>query len=217
MHTYPVLYSFRRCPYAIRARMALKYASIEYELREVILSNKPQVMIILSNKGTVPVLQLSDGKIIDESLDVMLWALQQSDPDNWLNVEAQNTRLLIENNDNGFKLYLDRYKYFQRFPEESQLYYRENAEEFIKLLETRLQKHGGIGLVTGNISLADVAIFPFIRQFAHVDWEWFSNSRYKNLISWLLRFEKSELFLSVMKKHKPWQENNDVVLTQTMH
>jgi glutathione S-transferase len=84
-------------------------------------------------------------------------------------------------------------------------------------LETRLQKHGGIGLVTGNISLADVAIFPFIRQFAHVDWEWFSNSRYKNLISWLLRFEKSELFLSVMKKHKPWQENNDVVLTQTMH
>lgn len=217
MRTYPVLYSFRRCPYAIRARMALKYASIEYELREVILSNKPQVMIILSNKGTVPVLQLTDGKIIDESLDVMLWALQQSDPDNWLHVEPQNTRLLIENNDNGFKLYLDRYKYFQRFPEESQLYYRENAEEFIKLLESRLRQNGGIGLVTGHISLADVAIFPFIRQFAHVDWEWFSNSQYKNLISWLLRFEQSELFISVMKKHKPWQENNDVELTQTMH
>lgn len=217
MRTYPVLYSFRRCPYAIRARMALKYASIEYELREVILSNKPQVMIILSNKGTVPVLQLTDGKIIDESLDVMLWALQQSDPDNWLHVEPQNTRLLIENNDNGFKLYLDRYKYFQRFPEESQLYYRENAEEFIKLLESRLRQNGGIGLVTGHISLADVAIFPFIRQFAHVDWEWFSNSQYKNLISWLLRFEQSELFISVMKKHKPWQENNDVVLTQRMH
>ena len=217
MQTYPVLYSFRRCPYAIRARMALKYASIECELREVILSNKPQVMIILSSKGTVPVLQLTDGKIIDESLDVMLWALQQSDPDNWLNVEAQNSRLLIENNDNGFKLYLDRYKYFQRFPKESQLYYRENAEEFIKLLETRLHKNNGIGLVTGSISLADVAIFPFIRQFAHVDWEWFSNSQYKNLISWLLRFEESELFLSIMKKYEPWQENRDVVLTQMMH
>ena len=217
MQTYPVLYTFRRCPYAIRARMALKYASIEYELREVILSNKPETMIILSNKGTVPVLQLTDGKIIDESLDVMLWALQQSDPDNWLNVETQNSRILIENNDNGFKFYLDRYKYFQRFPEESQLHYRENAEEFIKLLETRLQKNDGIGFVTGSISLADVAIFPFVRQFAHVDWEWFSNSQYKYLISWLLRFEESDLFLSVMKKYKPWQENQDVVLTQMMH
>ena len=217
MQAHPILYSFRRCPYAIRARMALKYAYIDCELREVVLSNKPQALIKISKKGTVPVLELIDGRIIDESLDVMLWALQQADPDNWLNVEAQNTRLLIEKNDNEFKLYLDRYKYFQRYPEETQLSYRESAEEFVGLLETKLREHNGIGLVSNRASLADMAIFPFIRQFAHVDWEWFSNSQYKNLISWLLRFEESELFLSVMKKYKPWQENHDVVLTQMMH
>ena len=217
MQAHPILYSFRRCPYAIRARMALKYAYISCELREVVLSNKPHALTNISKKGTVPVLELIDGRIIDESLDVMLWALQQADPDNWLNGDMQNTRLLIEKNDNEFNLYLDRYKYFQRYPKETQLSYRENAEEFVGLLETNLREHDGIGLVTNRASLADVAIFPFIRQFAHVDWEWFSNSQYKNLISWLLRFEESELFLSVMGKHQPWQENHDVVLTQMMH
>jgi len=215
MQTTPVLYSFRRCPYAIRARMAIKYASISCELREVILRDKPQTMINLSNKGTVPVLQLMDGSIIDESLGVMLWALEQSDPDNWLDVEKNDTWLLIEKNDQEFKQYLDQYKYFQRYPEHSQLYYREKAEIFIELLETNLQKHDGIALVSNQLSLADVAIFPFIRQFAHVDWEWFSNSQYKNLISWLLKFEESELFLAVMNKYEPWQENEDVVLTHT--
>jgi glutathione S-transferase len=214
MQTTPVLYSFRRCPYAIRARMALEYASINCELREVILKNKPQEMIKISNKGTVPVLELADGTIIDQSLDVMKWALQQADPDNWLDIEIQDARLLIEKNDQEFKQYLDQYKYFQRYPEKSQLYYREKAEKFIVLLETNLQKHDGIGLVSNHISLTDVAIFPFIRQFAHVDWEWFSNSQYKNLISWLSRFEKSELFLAVMNKNEPWQENEDITLTK---
>jgi len=200
MQSIPVLYSFRRCPYAIRARMALKYASINYELREVILKNKPQEMIKISNKGTVPVLQLTDGTIIDQSLDVMTWALKQKDPDNWLDIKIQDARLLIEKNDQEFKQYLDQYKYFQMYPEKSQLYYREKAEKFIMLLETNLKKNDGVGLVSNCLSLADVAIFPFIRQFAHVDWEWFSNSQYKNLISWLLRFEKSELFLTVMNK-----------------
>ncbi len=214
MQTTPVLYSFRRCPYAIRARMALEYASITYELREVKLSNKPQTMINLSHKGTVPVLQLMDGSVIDESLDIMLWALEQADPDCWLSVEQNDTRLLIEKNDQEFTLYLEQYKYFQRFPEHSQLFYREKAEVFIGLLETNLQEHQGIGLVSNQQTLADVAIFPFIRQFAHVDWEWFSNSQYRNLISWLVKFEESELFLAVMDKYKPWQENDDVVLTQ---
>ena len=195
--------------------MAIKYASISCELREVILRNKPQTMINLSNKGTVPVLQLMDGSIIDESLGVMLWALEQSDPDNWLDVEKNDTWLLIEKNDQEFKQYLDQYKYFQRYPEHSQLYYREKAEIFIELLETNLQEHNGIALVSNQLSLADVAIFPFIRQFAHVDWEWFSNSQYKNLISWLLKFEESELFIAVMNKYEQWQENEDVVLTHT--
>ena len=215
MQTKPVLYSFRRCPYAIRARMALEYASINCELREVKLSNKPQTMINISNKGTVPVLQLTNGSVIDESLDIMLWALEQTDPDQWLGVEQKNTRLLIEKYDQEFTQYLDQYKYFQRYPEHSQLYYREKAEIFIELLETNLQEHSGIALVSNRLTLVDVAIFPFIRQFAHVDWEWFSNSQYKNLISWLLKFEESELFLAVMNKHEPWQENEDVALTHT--
>ncbi len=215
MQTTPVLYSFRRCPYAIRARMALEYASITCELREVKLSNKPQAMINLSHKGTVPVLQLMDGSVIDESLDIMLWALEQTDPDHWLDVENNDSRLLIDKNDQEFTQDLEQYKYFQRFPEYSQLYHREQAEEFIRLLETNLQKHQGIGLVSNQQTLTDVAIFPFIRQFAHVDWQWFSNSQYKNLISWLVKFEESELFLAVMNKQEPWQENEDVALTHT--
>jgi len=207
MQATPVLYSFRRCPYAIRARMALKYASISCELREIVLSNKPQAMINLSNKGTVPVLHLTDGSVIDESLEVMLWALGQADPDNWLDIENEHGRLLIKKNDQEFKQYLDKYKYFQRYPEHTQLYYRKQAEEFIELLENMLQEHHGLGLVSNQLSLADVAIFPFVRQFAHVDWEWFSNSQYRNLISWLLNLEGSELFLEVMSKHKLWQEN----------
>jgi len=215
MQTTPVLYTFRRCPYAIRARMALEYASITCELREVKLSNKPQAMINISSKGTVPVLQLVDGRVIDESLDIMLWALGQTDPDHWLDLEKNDGRSLIDVNDQEFTQYLDQYKYFKRYPEHSQLYYREKAEKFIVVLETNLQEHQGIGLVSIRQTLADVAIFPFIRQFAHVDWEWFSNSQYKNLISWLVKFEESELFLAVMDKYKPWQENDDVVLTRT--
>ncbi len=215
MQTTPVLYTFRRCPYAIRARMALEYASITCELREVKLSNKPPAMINISNKGTVPVLQLVDGRVIDESLDIMLWALGQTDPDHWLDLEKNDGRSLIDVNDQEFTQYLDQYKYFKRYPEHSQLYYREKAEKFIVVLETNLQEHQGIGLVSIRQTLADVAIFPFIRQFAHVDWEWFSNSQYKNLISWLVKFEESELFLAVMDKYKPWQENDDVVLTRT--
>ncbi len=215
MQTTPVLYSFRRCPYAIRARMALEYASITCELREVKLSNKPQAMINISHKGTVPVLQCMDGSVIDESLDIMVWALEHTDPDHWLDLEKSDSRSLIEKNDQEFTEDLEQYKYFQRFPEHSQLYYREKAEGFIGLLETNLQEHQGIGLVSNRLTLADVAIFPFIRQFAHVDWEWFSNSQYRNLISWVVKFEESELFLAVMNKYKPWQEEDDVVLTQT--
>ena len=184
--------------------MALEYASITSELREVKLSNKPQAIIFLSHKGTVPVLQLMGGSVIDESLDIMLWALEQADPDAWLDAEQNDTRLLVEKNDQEFTQDLEQYKYFQRFPEHPQLHYREKAEEFIGLLETNLQEHQGNGLVTNRQTLADVAIFPFIRQFAHVDWEWFSNSQYKNLISWLVKFEESELFLAGRNNDKPW-------------
>ncbi len=214
MQDFPVLYTFRRCPYAIRARMALKYADITCELREVVLRNKPQAMLNVSNKGTVPVLQLTDGTVIEESLDVMLWALEQADPDEWLNVAPQETEILINQNDEEFKKYLDRYKYFQQHPEQPQTHYRQQAESFLGLLETHLQKHSGLGFLSERISLVDIAIFPFIRQFAHVDLEWFSHSQYKYLISWLLKFESSELFLSVMQKYMPWQENQDGILSK---
>ena len=154
MQTTPVLYTFRRCPYAIRARMALEYASITCELREVKLSNKPPAMINISSKGTVPVLQLVDGRVIDESLDIMLWALGQTDPDHWLDLENNDGRLLIERNDKEFTQYLEQYKYFQRFPEHSQLYYREKAEIFIYFpccMTLLIQAPGSVG-ITGNVN-----------------------------------------------------------------
>ena len=177
----PILYSFRRCPYAIRARMAIYYASITVELREVSLANKPQQMLALSPKGTVPVLQLPN-KVLDESLDVIHWALRQSDSDGWLRPELQSqTETLIESNDNDFKAWLDKYKYWERFPQQPQLYYRERAEEFIALLENLLEKHRF--LLGQTLSVADIAIFPFIRQFAFVDKEWFDSAPYPNLQS----------------------------------
>lgn len=208
--SYPVLYSFRRCPYAIRARTALLVASIKCEIREVILQDKPEAMLALSNKGTVPVLQLEDGRVIDESLDLMLWALEQSDPEHWLDADNDESRSLIEQNDKDFKDKLDRYKYFSRFPEHPQLYYRQQAEEFLNELEQRLADNNGAGLIDKRITLADVAIFPFIRQFAHVDYLWFNKSTYTKTGHWLESFEKSDLFLRVMQKYKLWTLNSNV-------
>ena len=199
----PILYSFRRCPYAIRARMAIYYASITVELREVSLANKPQQMLALSPKGTVPVLQLHN-KVLDESLDVIHWALQQSDSDGWLRPELQSqTETLIKSNDNDFKAWLDKYKYWERFPEQPQLYYRERAEEFIALLENLLEKHRF--LLGQKLSVADIAIFPFIRQFAFVDKEWFDSAPYPNLQRWLQEFLVCDIFVQSMAKQPLWQ------------
>ncbi len=212
MQKYPILYSFRRCPYAIRARMAIKLAKITCELREVFLNNKPEQMIAISNKGTVPVLLLPDGKVIDESLDVMLWALKHSDPEDWLQNDNTETNVLINKNDFEFIEHLEHYKYHVRYPEKSQYDYRTCAEKFIKKLENRLQQFNGQGLMTGRITLADVAIFPFVRQFAHVDWSWFTQSEYIKLKQWLEMFEASSLFKSVMDKYNPWKDNDKVIL-----
>ena len=153
----PVLYSFRRCPYAIRARMAICYASITVELREVSLANKPQQMLALSAKGTVPVLQLPS-KVLDESLDIMHWALKQSDTNGWLRQETvAQAEKLIKVNDGDFKNWLDRYKYWERFPDQTQSFYRGRAEEFIAVLEVLLNKHRF--LLGDDICLADTAIF----------------------------------------------------------
>jgi glutathione S-transferase len=205
MPTYPVLYSFRRCPYAMRARMAIYQANIKCELREVVLKEKPDAMLSLSKKGTVPVLLTPEQEVIDQSCDVMHWALNQNDPDNWLNEDASQSQLLIDYNDNEFKYYLDRYKYHVGYPEQSQEYYRENAESFLKLIEKQLNENEGIALLGNRISFADIAIFPFIRQFAMVDIEWFKNSPYDAIKKWFSSIEQSELFQNCMKKYEQWQ------------
>ena len=203
----PILYSFRRCPYAIRARMAIAYASINLEVREVSLANKPPEMTHISPKGTVPVLQL-DNRIIDESIEVMAWALEQSDPDNWLALDLQQQQqALIEENDNSFKAWLDKYKYWDRFPEQSQQAYRGQAENFISKLDKNLNEQRY--LLGNKICVADMAIFPFIRQFAFVDKDWFDQTNYLGLQRWLGEILDSPLFTQVMKKHSVWQSPMD--------
>lgn len=194
----PTLYSYRRCPYAMRARMALKYACIPVEIREISLKDKPAHMLQVSPKGTVPVLVLPSGKVIDQSLEIMHWALQQRDVDGWLSVDAAVMHELIDENDTGFKQALDRYKYAIRFPAQSAQDYRSQGEGFLSKLERRLEQTSF--LVADTLSLADIAIFPFIRQFAAVDTNWFESAAYLKLKVWLKSMVESELFKSVMEK-----------------
>lgn len=201
MSTKPVFYSFRRCPYAMRARFALIATSIEVEHREIALKNKPGTMLEASPKGTVPVLVLQNGQVIDESLDIMLWALRQHDPQHWL-AEKETAQTLIAENDQVFKPWLDKYKYASRFPEFSPIYYRQQGELFLQQLEHQLQQH--TFLCSEQAGLADFAIMPFIRQFAGVDKTWFETSSYPKLRRWLNTHLQSKLFAAVMYKHDIW-------------
>ncbi|VVO57473.1 hypothetical protein PS876_00614 [Pseudomonas fluorescens] len=191
------LYSFRRCPYAMRARMALRYCGVPVEIIEVSLKAKPAEMLAISPKGTVPVLD-ADGRVIDESLEIMRWALAQNDPQDWLLGGDARIAELIEANDQVFKGHLNRYKYAERYPEQPMEVYRAEGEMFLRRLEELLE--GRDCLLTDHPSLADVALLPFIRQFAHVDREWFAQTPYVRLQAWLQRFLESELFTSIMKK-----------------
>jgi glutathione S-transferase len=200
----PILYSYRRCPYAMRARMALWAAQVQVELREVSLREKPQHLLQISPKATVPVLQLPDGTVLEQSLDIMHWALQQNDAPGWLNVDIAQADALISTNDGEFKKALDRYKYPDRYPERSPLFYREQGEQFLQRLETALADHRY--LLGDAASIGDVAIFPFIRQFAAVDSEWFAQSAYGNLRVWLAGWVESALFDEVMQKFATYVE-----------
>jgi glutathione S-transferase len=197
----PTLYSFRRCPYAMRARMALFYAGCAVEIVEVSLKAKPPELLARSPKGTVPVLVLQE-RVIDESLDIMGWALAHNDPDDWLlstDSSAQSDIAeLIAYNDHTFKQHLDRYKYAVRHPEFSQKHYRNLGAVFLQRLENRLAE--SIYLITDHLTLADVALAPFVRQFCYVDPDWFWQSPYPKLRAWLERFLASELFTAVMAK-----------------
>lgn len=187
----------------MRARMALCASETTVVLREIKLSQKPPEFIRISEKATVPVLLLPNDTVIDESVDIMLWALKHSDPHGWLdtNLEPQ-TQQLIQENDGDFKAWLDRYKYFDRYPGDSQLDYRQKAQVFLQKLEELLQESPY--LLGGRVTLADVAIMPFVRQFAGVDPGWFESSPYECLRNWLKQFIQSEMFLTVMQKYPVW-------------
>ena len=183
--------------------MTLCAASITVELREVFLRDKPEEMLQLSAKGTVPVLAF-DEMVLEQSLDIMYWALGQSDPKGWLREDlTEPTQALIDKNDGYFKTHLDQYKYWDRYPAESQQHYREQGEEFLALLEANLQLHRY--LLADEPTLADIAIFPFIRQFAFVDKDWFDGSQYHRLRQWLQYFLESPLFMQTMVKQRPWR------------
>jgi len=208
MGALPVLYSFRRCPYAMRARLALAVSKQPCELREVVLKNKPAEMLAASPKGTVPVLVLPGGEVLEESLDIMRWALARNDPAQWLSPPAgslDNMLALIAGNDGDFKRHLDRYKYPNRYPQESEsdaagfaLKHRSEAARWLAQLDARLADGWLMGT---RASLADVAILPFVRQFAHTDADWFAAQPWPRLQSWLAAFEASDLFERVMIKY----------------
>ncbi len=210
----PVLYSFRRCPYAMRSRLALKYSGIQVELREVDLNAIPDALrALVPENPTVPVLQLPDGRIIDESWDVLLWAVREHDPDGWLGKEECNlvpAEQWIEMNDFSFKTDLDHYKYHERHPEQTQREYRAEAEEFIRDLEDQLQQTRF--LLGDKLSIADIGVLPFIRQFAFVDKAWFDQAPYPKVQAWLAAFLESDLFDSVMGKYAVWTTGDEPVL-----
>ena len=209
--SYPRLYSFRRCPYAMRARLGLLFAGRQVELREITLKNKPPQMLVISPKGTVPVLQLLDGTVIEESREIMTWALEQQDAQGLLAAQTlPQANTLIDKNDNEFKYWLDRYKYADRHLEMSQAEYRQRGEAFLQLLEELLTKNPY--LLGKGITLADIGIMPFVRQFAHVNRDVFYNLPYPNLQRWLQDWLQHPLFLQAMTKFQPWQDGDEEVV-----
>ena len=201
--TNAILYTFRRCPYAIRARMALFAAKINVEIREVVLKDKPLHMLEISPKGTVPVLLIQEN-VIDESLEIMKWALAQTSL-NWLDFNKETQQKIhqtIHSNDTTFKFHLDRYKYPQRYQIENHQPHFVECCKFLQQLQERLSQN--LFLFANHISLADIAIFPFVRQFSKVDITAFENLNMPQLHKWLSFHESSDLFQSIMDKYSKW-------------
>lgn len=201
----PVLYSFRRCPYAMRARLALVAAGQRCELREVVLRNKPAEMLAASPKGTVPVLIAEDGSVLEQSLDVMLWALRRGDPLRWLQPGTgtlQDMLALVARCDDEFKPQLDRYKYPERHADGGETA-RERGSAFLRDLEARLS--ASPQLAASHATLADAAVMPFVRQFAMVDQAWFDSQPWPRLQAWLSSWIACELFERAMQKYEPWK------------
>lgn len=197
----------------MRARMAIHVSDISVELREVVLRDKPAAMLECSPKGTVPVLIMSDGKVIDESLDVMLWALGQNDPENWLGGDANlldEMRALIDACDGDFKFHLDRYKYASRYEGAVALDHRMEAEKFLGVLEQRLEAST---YLFGSVpKFADYAIMPFIRQFTNTDRGWFDGAPYPKLRKWLQGLMDDAPFTDIMAKYEQWHAGDAPLL-----
>jgi len=190
--------------------MALSYFKIKVELKEILLSNRPSELYAISKKGTVPVLCINNSIVIDESLDIMKWALMQSDSSSWINYKKRIQFDIIEENDNNFKYWLDRYKYFDRFPENNRDYYRTKCGEYLIKLNQLLECNKY--LLTNKLLFVDVAIFPFVRQCANVDKDWFLNT-YAQLANWLNNIIKSKLFISVMDKYLEYHSSQKPLIT----
>ena len=205
----PILYSFRRCPYAMRARLAIMISGVECELREVVLKDKPQAMLTVSPKGTVPVLLSGDG-VIEESAEIAYWALSKNDPEYWLTHPIDHP--LIQKADTEFKSQLDRYKYADRYPEHTQQYYFEQAKRFLFELEQSLSGANNSSqpafLLSENATVLDAMIFPFVRQFAFVNKEQFDALPIPKLHVWLDYWLDSLLFKSIMLKYSPWKASS---------
>lgn len=216
----PILYSFRRCPYAMRARLALLASGIACELREVVLRNKPAELLAASPKGTVPVLITPGGQVIDQSLEIMLWALRQNDPAHWLPAEItpfESGMALLSQCDGTFKHHLDRYKYPQRYAHEEgaeKLSSRTAAAHFVAELETRLEARSGqnYSLFNSSLGIFDAGIVPFVRQFAHTDAIWFAAQPWPQVQAWLSAFEASTAFKQAMQTFVPWQTGAAAVI-----
>jgi glutathione S-transferase len=208
----PILYSFRRCPYAMRARLALHASAIPVELREIVLRDKPPEMLAASPKGTVPVMITPEGDVLEESLDVMLWALSRHDPECWLEPrvgDIERMLTLIAGSDFGFKKHLDAYKYASRDAPDKGVAARQAGMEFLKSLDDMLVDSQF--LFGDRIALADMAIFPFVRQFANVDRSWFDDQNWPHLRRWLDGLLVSARFNEVMNKYPKWEAGDEPV------
>ncbi len=208
---YPILYSLQHCPYAMRARLGILSANLPVLLRAIVLKNKPSEMLKASSKGTVPVLVVDETTVIDESLDIMLWALSKNDPNNLLNAQVENALSnmlsLINRYDTEFKTALERYKCAKRYHDANVVEHRENCEHFIHELEERLSAHRFI--MGDTLSLVDFAVFPFIRQFARIDKKRFLESRLPKVQFWLRARLDSKIYSEAMKQYPLWLDSRE--------
>jgi len=211
---YPILYTFRRCPYAIRTRMVIKSSQITVEIREIELKNKPREFLELSPKGTVPVLLTDSGQVLEESLDIINWALDSNDPNNLLsecNLSKSQFKELLKKLDDDFKINLDKYKYPNRYQAVDRNFNRDANLNFLANLDNLLKKSKYINC--NHLTLIDYLIFPFIRQFRNVDENWFDCLNFNYLKKWLNNLMESEDFKSIMKKYTVWNSNQIPIYT----